>query len=89
MVIYDVPAPRHWKFEDYNGDPGKMDAYIAETDAQARRVPYKENRWVLFDSTLLHTTDRFASNLVTATGGSTPRCFTAGSWVRTEPFWPE
>jgi tetratricopeptide (TPR) repeat protein len=60
MVIYDVPAPRDWTAEDYNGDPGKMEAYIAENNAQARRVPYKENRCVLFDSTLLHTTDRFS-----------------------------
>ncbi len=60
MVIYDVPAPRDWTFEDYNGDPGKMEAFIAENNAQARRVPYQENRCVLFDSTLLHTTDRFS-----------------------------
>ena len=59
MVIYDIPAPRHWTFEDYNGDPGKMEAFIKENNAQSRRIPYKENRCVLFDSTLLHTTDRF------------------------------
>ena len=60
MVIYDIPAPRHWTFQDYNGDPGKMVAYVTEHNAQARRVSYKENRCVLFDSTLLHTTDRFS-----------------------------
>ena len=59
MLIYDIPAPRHWTFEDYNGDPGKMEAYITENTAQARRVAYKENRCVVFDSTLLHTTDHF------------------------------
>ena len=59
MVIYDVSVPRHWTFQDYNGDPGKMQAYITERNAQARRISYKENRCVVFDSTLLHTTDRF------------------------------
>ena len=60
MLIYDIPAPRHWMFQDYNGDPGKMEAYIAEHNARPRRVSYKDNRCVLFDSTLLHTTDRFS-----------------------------
>ena len=59
MVIYDIPVPRHWTFQDYNGDPGKMQAYVEERNAQARRVPYRENRCVMFDSTLIHTTDRF------------------------------
>ncbi|MEO7726656.1 MAG: tetratricopeptide repeat protein [Burkholderiales bacterium] len=59
MVIYDIPAPRHWTFQDYNGDPGKMQAYITENNAQARRISYQENRCVVFDSTLLHTTSRF------------------------------
>lgn len=57
MVIYDVPAPAAWTFEDYNGKSGKMAVFIAENKATSRRVPYRENRCVLFDSTLFHTTD--------------------------------
>ncbi len=59
MVIYDVPTPRHWTFEDYNGDPGKLEALVRENNAKPTRIPYRENRCVLFDSTLLHTTDEF------------------------------
>ena len=57
MVIYDVPAPPEWTFEDYNGKSGKMAAFLAAHNAQPQRVPYRENRCVLFDSTLFHTTD--------------------------------
>ncbi len=57
MVIYDVPAPANWTFEDYNGKSGKMTAFITENNARLRRVPYRENRCVLFDSKLFHTTD--------------------------------
>jgi hypothetical protein len=57
MVIYDVPAPAYWTFEDYNGKSAKMAAFLAQHNAKSRRVPYRENRCVLFDSTLFHTTD--------------------------------
>ena len=57
MVVYDVPAPANWTFEDYNGNSGKMQAFIEENNARPLRVPYHENRCVLFDSTLFHTTD--------------------------------
>ena len=57
MVIYDVPAPRNWSFQDYNNNPAKIDAYLKEQGARPHRVPYRENRCVLFDSTLFHATD--------------------------------
>jgi len=57
MVIYDVPAPADWTFEHYNGKSAKMAAFLAANNARPQRVPYRENRCVLFDSTLFHTTD--------------------------------
>ncbi len=57
MVIYDAPAPSGWNFQDYNSDSDKMMAFVRLHGAQPIRVPYKENRCVLFDSTLFHTTD--------------------------------
>lgn len=60
LVVIDnflMPAPVNWTFEDYNGESGKMAAFIAENNATPRRVAYRENRCVLFDSTLFHTTD--------------------------------
>ena len=57
MIVYDVPAPRNWSFQDYNNNRAKIEAYMKEQGAKPRRVPYKENRCVLFDSTLFHATD--------------------------------
>jgi len=55
--VYDVPAPAHWTFADYNTNAAKMEAFLQQHDARARRVPYRENRCVLFDSRLFHVTD--------------------------------
>lgn len=57
MVIYNHPVPRNWTFADYNSNPEKLQAYLKVHDAKAQRVPYRENRCVLFDSSLIHVTD--------------------------------
>jgi tetratricopeptide (TPR) repeat protein len=57
MVLYDAPAPKGWNFQDYNSDSDKMMAFVQLHDAHPIRVPHKENRCVLFDSTLFHVTD--------------------------------
>ncbi len=57
MVVYDVPAPASWTFADYNTNQSKMTAYLKAHNAQSMRVPYRENRCVLFDSSLMHVTD--------------------------------
>ncbi len=57
MVVYDVPAPSSWTFADYNTDQSKMQAFLKAHNAQSMRVPYRENRCVLFDSSLIHITD--------------------------------
>ena len=57
MVIYDVPAPASWTFMDYNTNQSKMMAYLKVHNAQSTRVPYRANRCVLFDSSLIHITD--------------------------------
>lgn len=57
MVIYDIPAPKTWSFVDYNADTEKIHAFLTAHGAKAVRVPHKENRCVIFDSSLFHTTD--------------------------------
>ncbi|MET0153012.1 MAG: hypothetical protein ABW298_10455, partial [Candidatus Binatia bacterium] len=58
MVVYDVRAPASWGFQDYNAaDGGKISAFLETHGAKARRVPYRENRCVMFDSSLFHVTD--------------------------------
>ena len=57
MVVYDVPAPSSWTFADYNTEQSKMQAFLKAHGAKPLRVPYRENRCVLFDSSLIHITD--------------------------------
>lgn len=57
MVVYDTPVPPGWTFADYNTDPRKLAAYVRLNEANAVRVPYRANRCVLFDSSLIHVTD--------------------------------
>jgi tetratricopeptide (TPR) repeat protein len=57
MVVYDLPVPKSWTFANYNTDPGRLAAYVKLHGAKPVRVPYRENRCVLFDSSLIHVTD--------------------------------
>lgn len=57
MVVYNHPVPKSWSFEDYNINPPKLKAYLKVHGAKPLRVPYRENRCVLFDSSLIHVTD--------------------------------
>lgn len=57
LVVYDVPVPGSWTFADYNTDSEKLAAYVKVHNATPRRVPYRANRCVLFDSSLIHISD--------------------------------
>lgn len=57
MVVYDLPVPKSWTFVDYNTDAAKLEAFLKVHDAKSVRVPYRENRCVLFDSSLIHVSD--------------------------------
>lgn len=57
LVVYDVPAPLSWTFADYNTNQSKMMAYLKANNAKAVRVPYRQNRCLLFESNLIHVTD--------------------------------
>jgi len=57
MVVYDVPVPKNWTFFEYNNESEKLAAYVKVHKANAQRVPYRANRCVLFDSSLIHITD--------------------------------
>jgi tetratricopeptide (TPR) repeat protein len=57
MVVYDLPAPSGWTFADYNVNQPKMLAFLKANGATSQRVGYRENRCVLFDSSLIHITD--------------------------------
>jgi tetratricopeptide (TPR) repeat protein len=57
MIVYDLPVPKSWTVADYNSDPRRLAAYVKLRNAKPVRVPYRENRCVVFDSSLIHVTD--------------------------------
>lgn len=57
LLIYPARAPEDWDFRDINHDTAKAESYVA--DLEPVRVPYAQNRAVIFDSRLFHATDSF------------------------------
>jgi Tfp pilus assembly protein PilF len=60
LVVWDKEAPADWDFEKFNREPTAMRAFLAENDAEAVRIPYRQNRAVIFNSDLFHETDQIA-----------------------------
>ncbi len=58
LIIYDLPAPSSWSYQDYNKNDEQIYAFLKEHKAGSRTVPYKCNRAVLFNSNLFHETDK-------------------------------
>ena len=52
--MHDVAAPPDWGFSDYNLDPAPLDRLVAQEGRAPVRVPYRCNRAVIFDSSLIH-----------------------------------
>jgi len=56
MDIYDVSAPADWTFDRFNRDGKTIQAFLTSRNAEITRVPYRENRAVLFNSDMFHAT---------------------------------
>ncbi len=59
LVIYSREAPMDWNFEDFNSEKGlpRMMEFLKDSDQV--RVPYRQNRLVMFNSNLFHYSDKF------------------------------
>ncbi len=57
MVVYDVPAPAAWGFDEYNSSSDRIFEFLKENRAGSQTIAYKCNRAVLFNSNLFHETD--------------------------------
>ena len=58
LLVWDVPAPRHWDFGNFGGEQAAIRDFLSRNHAKSIKVPYRANRAVIFDSELLHQTDR-------------------------------
>ncbi len=57
MVIYDIDAPASWDFATYNERIDIIRDYLAVRQPRVIRVPYRQNRAVIFNSDLFHATE--------------------------------
>ncbi|MBM3517933.1 MAG: tetratricopeptide repeat protein, partial [Alphaproteobacteria bacterium] len=57
LLVHRVPAPSDWAFRKYNYDVAAMEAFLAESAGAPIRIPYRQNRAIIFDSDLFHRTD--------------------------------
>jgi hypothetical protein len=57
LVVHDVPAPLSWDFKTYNERPDLIADYLRDRGARAIRIPYRENRAIIFNSDLFHSTE--------------------------------
>ena len=57
MVIYDIDAPASWDFTTYNERIDVIREYLAVRQPRVIRVPYRQNRAVIFNSDLFHATE--------------------------------
>ena len=56
LVIYDVQAPLSWDFAQYNRRTDLIHELLDARKARAITIPYRQNRVVIFDSNLFHST---------------------------------
>ena len=60
LVIYTVKPPHDWDFELYNRDTDFVYEHLLRPSGFSNvTVPFRENRAVIFDSALFHTSDEF------------------------------
>ena len=61
LVVYTVKPPQDWDFERYNRDTDFVYEHLLRPSGFANvTVPFRENRAVIFDSALFHTSDNFS-----------------------------
>src|SRR6202040_676518 len=57
LVVYDVQALLNWDFDTYNGKLVAIGSYLRRKKAGSIRIPYKQNRAIIFNSDLFHATE--------------------------------
>lgn len=55
LVVYDRAAPSDWSFEDFNSDVEQIAQAVA--GAERVRIPYRQNRAIIFNSSVFHESD--------------------------------
>ncbi|MBC92142.1 MAG: hypothetical protein CMM38_00695 [Rhodospirillaceae bacterium] len=60
IIIHKAEAPLDWNFNSFNRDEEQIKKFLNQNQSGNIKVPYAENRMVLFNSNLIHKTDNIA-----------------------------
>jgi Flp pilus assembly protein TadD len=58
LLVWDVPAPPNWDFTKFATHQPAIRDFLEQNHAISIAVPYRANRAVIFDSALLHKTNK-------------------------------
>ena len=59
LLIWDKEAPKNWDFEKYNNNHQEIKKYLKKKKSKMKRITYKSNRVIIFNSDLFHASDNF------------------------------
>ena len=59
LIVYNTEAPLEWDFKTFNSNREKILEHLEDNNNEKSIVPYNENRIVIFNSNLIHETDKF------------------------------
>ena len=57
MEIYEKEPPIDWQLKNYSQDTERIQQYLSHYESKTIRIPYRENRCVVFKSELFHKSD--------------------------------
>jgi len=60
LIVHKAEAPLDWSFNNFNRDEEQIKTFLKMNQSGNIKVPYAENRMVLFNSNLIHKTDDIA-----------------------------
>ncbi len=59
LLIWDKEAPKNWDFEKYNTNHLAIKNFLKKKKSKMKRIKYKSNRVIIFNSNLFHASDNF------------------------------
>lgn len=59
LLIWDKEAPKNWDFKKYNNNHLAIKNFLKKKKSKMKRIKYKSNRVIIFNSNLFHASDNF------------------------------
>ena len=59
LLIWDKETPKNWDFEKYNNNHLAIKNFLKKKKSKMKRIKYKSNRVIIFNSNLFHASDNF------------------------------